>query len=60
MLEDLESAVEAGESFGKDMLDAWKREEKQWIVDVLDISKHKQLKNPYEPAKSKGMLRKGI
>ena len=31
-----------------------KAEEAEWIVDVLDLAKHKKLHNPYEVRKEKG------
>lgn len=33
---------------------SWEAEEAQWLKDVVDIKKHKNLKNPYEPDKEKG------
>ncbi|KAI0043375.1 hypothetical protein FA95DRAFT_1498735 [Auriscalpium vulgare] len=33
---------------------AWKEELDRWLSDVLDLKKHKDMKNPFEPEKSAG------
>lgn len=52
-LESLEATVIATQSLGPATLQKWKEEEAEWKKDVKDLSKHKGLKNPYEPAKGK-------
>lgn len=53
MLEILEKTIMETESFGPEVLKAWKLEEDEWKRTILDIENHKNLKNPYEPEKKK-------
>ncbi|KAJ2959852.1 hypothetical protein NUW54_g14461 [Trametes sanguinea] len=41
-------------------LDAWRREEREWQAKVLDITKHKNLENPYEPPREVALSTKAI
>ena len=42
------------ENFTAEEILEMKKEEAQWLMDVLDLDKHKTLKNPYEVKKEKG------
>ena len=35
------------------MLESWRVAERNFLEDVIDIEKHKNLRNPYEPREEK-------
>ena len=42
------------ENFTLDEIVEMRTEEARWLVDVLDLEKHKKLHNPYEVKQEKG------
>ena len=47
------------ENFTVDEIVEMQAEEARWLVDVLDLEKHKKLHNPYEVKQEKGVWRNG-